>query len=103
MRPRSVACPVWLGVLLVAASTAVSTAGCGAERVKPDPPAPPSSLAPLDGSDAAASLAAKAAAAQDRRYMALYTLDTPGRDQRTVVVTVATDGTWRVDVPGGAL
>jgi hypothetical protein len=51
---------------------------------------------------ARAQLAARAAAAKDRRYAALFTLATPGRADRTVVVTRATDGGWRVDIPGGA-
>ncbi|MER7166351.1 hypothetical protein ABT336_09830 [Micromonospora sp. NPDC000207] len=50
-------------------------------------------------------LAALAAAAQDRHLTARYALTTPGRADRSVLVTRATDGTWRVDVsettPGG--
>lgn len=43
------------------------------------------------------------AAARDRRYVAAYTLVTRGRADRTVLASVATDASWRVDVPGGAL
>ena len=34
---------------------------------------------------------------------AAYTLDGRRRADRTVTVTLAADGTWRVDIPGGAL
>jgi hypothetical protein len=49
-------------------------------------------------------LAARAALAQDYRFSALYDYDArDGQPARSVVATVATDGSWRVDVPGGAL
>jgi hypothetical protein len=35
--------------------------------------------------------------------VAAYTLQTKGRPARTVAVTIATDGSWLVAVPGGAL
>jgi hypothetical protein len=43
------------------------------------------------------------AAAQDKRYVAGYTLTTKGRAPRLVTVTVALDGSWLVSIPGGAL
>jgi len=49
------------------------------------------------------SLAGLAAAAKDRRYVATYTLTAQRRDDRTVTVALASDGTWVVAVPGGAL
>jgi hypothetical protein len=52
--------------------------------------------------DPRALLAARAAAAKDRRYMVGYTLTGGGRT-RSVLVTMAADGTWRVDIQGGAL
>lgn len=72
-----------------------------------DPPAattsPPSSdPAPAAIDSAREELAALAAAAQDRHFTARYTLTGDGPD-RTITVTSANDGTWRVDVPGGAL
>jgi hypothetical protein len=80
-------------------------AGCGGDA--PDPPAPttpPSSVAPpAGGADARGELAARAALAQDHRFAALYTLDSTDRAPRSVVATVAADGSWRVDIPGGAL
>ncbi len=48
-------------------------------------------------------LAGLAAAAKDQRYVATYTLTTPNRPDRTVTVAFATDGSWVVAVPGGAL
>ena len=48
-------------------------------------------------------LAGLAAAAKDRRYVATYTLSSPKRSNRTVTVAVATDGSWVVAVPAGAL
>jgi hypothetical protein len=53
--------------------------------------------------DARTQLAARAAAAKDRRYAAIYTLASGDRPDRSVVVTRAADGGWRVDIPGGAL
>ena len=79
-------------------------AGCGVDQQPPveTPPATTESLPP-DGA-ARAELAARAAQAQDQRYAALYDYDAKdGRGVRPVVATVATDGSWRVDVPGGAL
>lgn len=53
--------------------------------------------------DARMQLAAVAAAAADLRITAFYTWRTANRPDRTVAVTTAVDGTWRVDIPGGAL
>lgn len=48
------------------------------------------------------ALAARAAAAKDLRQVAFYVLKTKDRPDRTVGVTRAVDGSWRVDIPGGA-
>ncbi|MGI5245831.1 hypothetical protein [Dactylosporangium sp. CA-139066] len=48
-------------------------------------------------------LAARVAVAKDQRYVAAYTLTAPGKTPRSVLVTVAADRTWRVDIQGGAL
>jgi hypothetical protein len=48
-------------------------------------------------------LAGLAAAAKDKRYVATYMLATAKRADRTVTVAVATDGSWVVAIPGGAL
>ncbi|MFI2661813.1 hypothetical protein [Micromonospora carbonacea] len=69
-------------------------------------PAPSTSTDPAPAAADAArdELAALAAAAQDRSFTARYTLaDGGGGSDRSIVVTSAVDGTWRVDVPGGAL
>ncbi len=49
------------------------------------------------------ALAGLAAAAKDKRYIATYTLSVAKRPNRTVTVAVATDGSWVVGLPGGAL
>jgi hypothetical protein len=87
-----------LGLLLLAAAAATAGCGSGAPVAPPTPtlvPAPPA--APRD------LLAAYAAAAQDRRLVATYVLSSPDRPDRTISVTRAVDGSWRVDLPGGAL
>ncbi len=83
-----------VGILLV-----LETAGCGGEPPKPDPtPIPVSTLQAPAG-----ALAGRVAAAMDKHFVATYTLTSGGRPQRTVTAGVAGDGSWRVDVPGGAL
>jgi hypothetical protein len=84
---------VLVGVLL---------AGCGTPP-PPTPPSPSPSAAPAGPTDAWGQLAARAATALDKRYVAGYTLTSKGRPARTVTVTVAGDGSWLVTVPGGAL
>jgi hypothetical protein len=54
-------------------------------------------------SDPWGQLAARVAALRDDRYVAAYSLTTRGREARTVTVTIATDGSWLVVIPGGAL
>ncbi|MFG1891823.1 hypothetical protein ACGFIR_28615 [Micromonospora sp. NPDC049051] len=66
-------------------------------------PTPTSAPAPAGLDAARDELAALAAAAQDRHLVASYTLRAPGAPDRTILVTSANDGSWRVDVPGGAL
>lgn len=75
-----------------------ANAGDGGTTASPTPTSTRSAPA-----DPRGLLAARAAAAEDRRYVATYTFTTDGRPARTVTVTVATDGSWRVDVPGGAM
>ncbi len=98
MRPRLVPAVLLAGLL----------AACGDPAPATGPAAPtpstPAASAPQGGGAARAELAARAAIAQDYRYAALYTYDTKdGQPERSVVASVATDGSWRVDVPGGAL
>jgi hypothetical protein len=92
----------WAGALLsaVLALGGATLTACGSGP----PPDPEVTQAPPTGQpDAREQLAALAAAAQDRRYSAVYTLKASGRADRTVNVTLAADGSWRVDIPGGAL
>jgi hypothetical protein len=80
----------------------VALAACGSDEPAPEPGAPVTA-APTGAPDARVQLAGLAAAAQDRKVTALYTWSAPGRTDRTVVLTTAADGSWRVDVPLGAL
>jgi hypothetical protein len=97
------------GVLLV--GWAVLLGGCGGGDVPPVTPPVVDSPAPVSGSasapapvtDARAQLAGLAAAAEDRHLTARYTWSRSGQPNRTVTLVSAADGTWRVDVPGGAL
>lgn len=75
---------------------------CAADPAPPDP-GPGTVAVPSAADQARDQLAARAAAAEDRHLTALYTLTASGRPPRTVSVTEAADGTWRVDIPGGAL
>jgi hypothetical protein len=83
----------------IGASLAVGfVAGCGST-----PPATTPTLGvearPADRDQ----LAGLAAVAKDKRYVAMYTLVAPDRPNRTVTVAFATDGTWVVAIPAGAL
>jgi hypothetical protein len=87
--------------------TAVLLAGllaaCGDPAPETEPPPVTNSTAP-DFTAARSELAARAALAQDSRFSALYDYDSKdGRPTRSVLAAVATDGSWRVDIPGGAL
>ncbi|WP_328342120.1 hypothetical protein [Micromonospora sp. NBC_00421] len=90
-------------VLLVLLAPLVLLAGCTAD----DPPAPstgpPSDPAPAPADTARDALAALAAAARDRHLTARYTLSGTDGPARDITVVSANDGSWRVDVPGGAL
>jgi hypothetical protein len=73
---------------------------CGSDAAPPDPgssqaPAAAAAVGPRG------DLARRVAASKDRRFTAAYSWTGAGA-QRTVTVTLAADGTWRVDVPGGA-
>jgi hypothetical protein len=81
-------------------------AGCGGSAPATGTGTPPPTAVesvPPDAAMARVELAARAALAQDYRFAALYTWDVDGRPPRSVVATVANDGSWRVDIPGGAL
>jgi hypothetical protein len=96
MRRRLVPVPVLaLAALATSACTGSSGPPASASEQKPLP-----SVAPID---AHTQLAGLAATAKDRHFQAAYTFSQPGRSARTVSVVLAADGSWRVDVPGGAL
>jgi hypothetical protein len=86
----------------VALITTVSLlAACGSDSAPP--PDPGSSQAPAAAAAVGprGELARRVAASKDRRFTAAYSWTGAG-SPRTVTVTLAADGTWRVDVPGGA-
>lgn len=94
------AVPAALAVTLTLGAAGASCGGGGAAPgASPVTPLPTGDPPP----SARAELAAHAAAAQDLVGVSVYRLATPGRADRTVLVVRATDGSWRVDVPGGAL
>jgi hypothetical protein len=85
-----------------AALLTLGLAACGHD----DPGPAPTTAAPSvtdDASDARADLSGLATLAQDHAYAALYSMDGGNGVARNVVTTVGVDGTWRVDVSGGAL
>lgn len=84
----------------VAGLIALTACGSGDPAPEETNPAPPAATGPTD---ARQQLAALAAAAKDRKLTATYTLSVTGRPDRTVVVTSATDGSWRIDIPESAL
>lgn len=86
---------------LAATLLVTGAAACGDDAPAGEPTPATASASPAE--DARIDLAARAALAIDRRFTAVYTFDAPGQVQRSVMATVATDGSWRVDIPGGAL
>jgi hypothetical protein len=96
-----IAVPV-IAVAVIAVTAAGALAACGSGR----PPVlgdPAPTVAATQPTDAPGQLAGLAAAAQDHRFVATYTLVTKDRPNRNVLVSLAADGSWRVDLPGGAL
>ncbi|GAA3294450.1 hypothetical protein GCM10020218_073470 [Dactylosporangium vinaceum] len=96
-------------VITVTTGTALSVltvlllAGCGSGGT-PDPgPTTPDGTPVAAQPDPRGLLAARVAVAKDQRYVAAYTLTVPGKGPRSVLVSIATDRTWRVDIQGGAL
>ncbi|MDR7323258.1 MULTISPECIES: hypothetical protein [Catenuloplanes] len=90
--------PVLLALLAVA-----TAAGCGGG---PEPAAvasPAPTTEPPRQENPRSSLAARAAAAEDSSVVATYTLTEGGGTPRAVIVTLATDRSWRVDIAGGAM
>jgi hypothetical protein len=92
-------CAIAVTVLTAAATLT----GCGAGHPPSLADPTPSSATPTGPVDAAGQLAGLAAAAHDRRYVAAYTLTGTRTSGRSMLASLATDGTWQVDVEGGAL
>lgn len=90
--------PVRVSVLLLA----LLLSACGGDPVAGTQPSTASQVPGNDPSQPRTKLAARAAAAKDLRQAASYVLKTTGRPDRTVLVQRATDGSWRVDIPGSA-
>jgi hypothetical protein len=87
-------------VVLVVTLVLASLPGCDGHPTDPATgPTTPQAGPPVERDQ----LAGLAAAAKDKRYVATYTLTGGGRPDRTVTVAVATDGSWVVGVPAGAL
>ncbi|MEV0714142.1 hypothetical protein [Asanoa sp. NPDC050611] len=76
--------------------------GCGDGDAPTQEATGPTTEPPPATADARDQLAALAAAAQDRTLTAIYSYRTDDRE-RSVSVTIAKDGSWRVDVPDLAL
>ncbi|WP_020522918.1 hypothetical protein [Catelliglobosispora koreensis] len=92
--------------LLIAPLSAalLALSACGSDPVPAATPAPSASAqgVPAEATQPRSKLAARAAAAKDLRQVAFYVLKTKDRPDRTVAITRATDGSWRVDIPKSA-
>ena len=99
-RGRVSAITVTTGTAL-AAVTGLLLAACGGGSPV-DASSDPATGVPAQP-DPRGMLAARVAVAKDQRYVAAYTLVVQGKAPRSVLVTVANDRTWRVDIQGGAL
>jgi len=84
------------------ALVALALNACGGDAPDLSEPTGSASVVPTAPTEARGQLAGLAAAAKDRRMVAFYTYSAPGRADRTVAVTLAGDGSWRIDVPGSA-
>jgi hypothetical protein len=88
-----------LMILATAAVAALPIAACSS----PPPAEVEQTAGPALPGDPRTVLAARAAAARDLHQVARYVLKTADRPERTVSVTLAADGGWRIDVSGTAL
>ncbi|GAA2592485.1 hypothetical protein GCM10010399_23930 [Dactylosporangium fulvum] len=84
----------------LAVITGVLVAACGSTGAPVT--AVSSEAAPVQA-DPRGLLAGRVAVAKDQRYVAAYTLTVSGKAPRSILVSIATDRTWRVDIQGGAL
>ncbi|MGC5054932.1 hypothetical protein ACLQ2S_26205 [Micromonospora sp. DT48] len=90
-----------LAVALALAAPAFLTACSSGPPAGSSPP--PTAPRPAGPDAARDELAALAAAAQDRHLIARYAWRVDGVGDRLLAFTSANDGSWRMDVPGGAL
>jgi hypothetical protein len=90
-------------VAVIVLTAAATVTGCGAGHPPTLTDPTPSSAIPTGPVDAVGQLAGLAAAAHDRRYVAAYTVTGTATSGRSLLASLATDGTWQVDVEGGAL
>lgn len=90
-------------IALTVLTAAVTLTGCGAGHPPSLTDPTPSSAIPTGPVDAIGQLAGLAAAAHDRRYVAAYAVSGAGASGHSLLVSLATDGTWQVDIDGGAL
>ena len=92
MRPSLLPLPAAVLIMFLAGCTGTAA---------PAPATHPSTVAPAGGTDARADLASRATVALDKAFAALYTY-TDDSGTRSIVATVGADGSWKVDIPGGA-
>jgi hypothetical protein len=92
-------CTIAVTVLIAA----VTLTGCGAGHPPSLTDPTPNSAIPTGPVDAVGQLAGLAAAAHDRRYVAAYAVSGTGTSAHSLLVSLAIDGTWQVDIDGGAL
>ncbi|MFI5913668.1 hypothetical protein [Dactylosporangium sp. NPDC051541] len=90
-------------VITGTALTVLLLAGCGSGGDPGPTPTTPAGTPVAAQPDPRGLLSARVAVAKDQRYVAAYTLTVPGKAPRSVLVSIATDRTWRVDIQGGAL
>ena len=96
---RRAAVSVTAGTTSLGLVALLSGCGGGTPAVAATPSASPSAATP----EPRAQLTRRVAAAKDKHYVIGYTLATPDQPARSVLVTIAADGTWRVDIQGGAM
>ncbi|TQL76880.1 hypothetical protein FB566_2422 [Stackebrandtia endophytica] len=90
-----------MAAVAVVVSGCSGTAGDGVQPIPSLAPEPVNSAA-TDTGNPGVDLASRAALAKDQHYMAVYEWRADEADPVEVTVTHAEDGSWRVDVPGGA-
>ncbi|HLL69552.1 MAG TPA: hypothetical protein VK453_28105 [Micromonosporaceae bacterium] len=100
MRRDRVGSVVAVASAAAGAAAVLALTGCSGPAPAAAPSETPSAVSTVEPR---AQLAARVAAAKDRHFVAGYTVTVPKGKARAVMATVAQDGTWRVDIQGGAL